>query len=97
MLQEILKEQKETHRLHNQLVSKIESLAHVLENFETEFNTTRNVDVIDDSKALEIIMERIENIKQIVAHTMLRGRLRQYNRCCLSQGYSDENKKGRND
>ena len=67
MLQEILKEQKETHRLNNQLVSKIERLAYELENFKKEFNTNRNVDVIDNSKALEIIEEKIENIEQVMA------------------------------
>ena len=67
VLQEILNEQKETRKLSKQLIDKIERLAYELESFKTEFNTSRNVDVMADSKVLENFLEKIENIKQVVA------------------------------
>ena len=66
VLQEILNEQKDTRKSYNQIVSKIEKSASELENFKTEFKISRNVDIMDDSKVLKIVSEKIENIKQLV-------------------------------
>jgi hypothetical protein len=61
VLQEILKEQKETLKLNKQLLSKIEYLSGKLESVEKEINTHQNTSSTDDTKVYEI-----ENIKQVV-------------------------------
>jgi hypothetical protein len=63
VLHEILNEQKESSKLSKQLISKIEYLSSKMEK---ETNNPQSIVSSADTKAFEIITERVENIKRAV-------------------------------
>jgi hypothetical protein len=63
VLHEILNEQKESSKLSKQLISKVEYLSSKMEK---ETNNPQNIVSSADTKAFEIITERVENIKRAV-------------------------------